>query len=85
MHPCLVSVPSVTLLICQSLVLSVKLVAEQEGHGTINANLTFRNQSVAIVQVSHTFTLSRLQSNRQVINFERERNQTLVLAVAVDL
>ena len=84
-HTCLVSVPSVTPLICQSLVLSVKLAAEHEGHGTIHANLTFRNQSAAIVQVSDTLTLSRLQSNSQAINFERERNQTLGLAVAVDL
>ena len=65
--------------------MSVKLVAEHKGHGTIHANLTCRNQSAAIVQVSDTLTLSRLQSNSQAINFERERNQTLVLTVAVDL
>ena len=65
--------------ICQSLVLSVKLVAEHEGHDTIHANLTCRNQSAAIVQVSDTLTLSsRLQSNSQAINFERERNLMLV-------
>ena len=64
--------------ICHSLVLSVKLVVEHEGHGTIHANLTYRNQSAAIVQVSDTLTLSRLQSNSQSINFESERNQTLV-------
>ena len=71
--------------ICQSLVMSVKFVAEHEGHGTIHANLTCRNQSAAIVQVSDTLTLSRLQSNSRAINFERKRNQPLVLTVAVDL
>ena len=71
--------------ICQNLVMSVKLVAEHEGHGTIHANLTYRNQSAAIIQLSDTLTLSRLQNNSQAINFERERNQALVLAVAVDL
>ena len=60
--------------ICQSLVLSVELVAEHEGHGTIHA--TSRNQSAVIVQVYDTLILFRLQSNSHATNLERERNST---------